>query len=219
MLKIYHRQILQEALEGKVSPHALEIVIEANLKQDGLRGQIGHDEYHFDNNAFDESYAYIEKNHANVRAALKGGDFEEAWAAFGRLSHTAQDFYAHSNYIALWLAQFDKESVPLPENIDHADQAIIKSDKLKSGKFYYPLELLSYIPALKRYVMPYLPKDSHAWMNIDSPEQGEKFAYAYAAAVKRTENEFERALAGLSEEERDLFLITITSKESTPAKV
>ncbi len=94
MLKLYHRQILQEALENKVDSRALEIITEANLNQDALRGQIGHDEYHFDNNAFKESYAYIEKNRAKIQTALKGGDLEEAWAAFGRLSHTAQDFYA-----------------------------------------------------------------------------------------------------------------------------
>ncbi len=162
MLKIYHQQVLQEALRDKLSSYALEIIIEANLKQDDLCGQIGHDEYHFDNNAFDESYAYIEENHAKVRAALKVGDVEKAWAAFGRLSHTAQDFYAHSNYISLWLDQFDKEDLPLPADVDHADQAIIKSEKLQSGKLYYPLEFLSYVPALKKYVMPYLPKDSHA---------------------------------------------------------
>jgi len=206
MLKLYHRQILQEALENKIGHRALKIIIEANLKQDGLRGQLGHDEYHFDNNAFEESYAYIEENRAQVHTALKSRYIEDAWAAFGRLSHTAQDFYAHSNYITLWLAQFDKETVPLPADVDHADQAIIKSEKLQSGKLYYPLEILSYIPLLKRYVMPYLPKDSHAWMNIDSPNQGEKFDYTYAAAVKRTRDEFEKTLTGLSNEERDLFL-------------
>ena len=57
----YHRQILEEALQSKLSPLALSIVEEANVAQDALRGQIGHDEYHFDNNAFNASYAYIEQ--------------------------------------------------------------------------------------------------------------------------------------------------------------
>jgi hypothetical protein len=174
-----------------------------------LRGQIGHDEYHFDNNAFDESYAYIKENHAIAHAALKGGNAEKAWAAFGRLSHTAQDFYAHSNYISLWLARFNREAPPPPADVDHADQAIIRSDKLQSGKLYYPLELFSYIPALKKHIMPRLPKDSHAWMNIDSPEQGGKFDYTFAAAVKRTRDEFQKTLTGLSNKERDLLLNTI----------
>ena len=205
MLIPYHRKILQEALQDKISPSALKTISNANAKQDGLRGQIGHDEYHFDNNAFEESYAYIEENHVQIRRALKENRVEEAWVAFGRLSHTAQDFYAHSNYIPLWLAQFEQESAPRPLDVDHADQAIIKSASLRSGKLYYPLELFSYIPIIKRLVMPHLPKDSHAWMNIDSPKQGKKFEYTFAAAIKVTRDEFGKVLNGLSTEEADLF--------------
>ena len=205
MLIPYHRKILQETLQDKISPRALKAISNANAKQDGLRGQIGHDEYHFDNNAFEESYAYIEENHVQIRRALKENRVEEAWVAFGRLSHTAQDFYAHSNYIPLWLAQFEQESAPSPVDVDHADQAIIKGASLRSGKLYYPLELLSYIPIIKRLVMPHLPKDSHAWMNIDSPKQGKKFEYTYAAAVKVTRDELGKVLSGLSTEEVDLF--------------
>ena len=205
MLIPHHREILQEALQGKISQNALKIISDANARQDYLRGQIGHDEYHFDNNAFEESYAYIEENHAQVRAALKDRRVEDAWAAFGRLTHTAQDFYAHSNYIPLWLAQFDTESTPRPIDVDHADPAIIKSAALRSGKLYYPLELLSFIPIISKFVMPYIPKDSHAWMNIDSPKQGIKFAYTFAAAVKVTLDELEKVLTGLSDEEEKLF--------------
>ncbi len=205
MLIPHHREILQEALENKISPRALKAITKANARQDYLHGQIGHDEYHFDNNAFDESYAYIEKNHAQVHTALKDRRVEDAWAAFGRLTHTAQDFYAHSNYIPLWLAQFDAESTPRPIDVDHADQAIITSAALRSGKLYFPLELLSFIPIINKFVMPYIPKDSHAWMNIDSPKQGMKFDYTFAAAVKVTRDEFEKVLTGLSEEEEKRF--------------
>ena len=205
MLIPYHRQILKEALQEKISTRALKAITKANARQDYLQGQIGHDEYHFDNNAFEESYAYIEENHAQIRTALKGGDVEEAWTAFGRLTHTAQDFYAHSNYIPLWLAQFDKASAPRPADVDHADQAILTSKSLRSGKLYYPLELLSFIPIIDKLVMPYIPKDSHAWMNIDSPKQGKKFEYTFAAAVKVTKDEFEKVLAGVSEEEQKSF--------------
>ena len=205
MLIPYHREILQEALQEKISSRALKAISKANARQDYLHGQLGHDEYHFDNNAFDESYAYIEENHVQIRAALKARYVEKAWAAFGRLTHTAHDFYAHSNYIPLWLAQFDEESTPRPIDVDHADQAIITSADLRSGKLYYPLELLSFIPIIKNFVMPRIPKDSHAWMNIDSPKQGKKFDYTFAASVKVTKDEFEKVLAGVSEEERKYF--------------
>ena len=206
MLIPHHRKILQEALQDIISPNALKTISKANARQDYLHGQLGHDEYHFDNNAFDESYAYIEENRAQIRVALKGGDAEGAWAAFGRLTHTAHDFYAHSNYIPLWLAQFDEASAPHPADIDHADQTIIKSAALRSGILYYPLELLSFIPIIKNFVMPHIPKDSHAWMNLDYPARGPMFAYTFAAAVKVTGDELEKALAGLSKEKRDLFL-------------
>ena len=205
MLVPYHRQILQEALHDKISTHALKVISNANAKQDGLRGQIGHDEYHFDNNAFDESYAYIAENHAQIRAALKSGYVEDAWAAFGRLSHTAQDFYAHSNYIRLWLVQFENGNTPPAAEVIHDDAKIIESPELHSGKLYYPLELFSFIPPLKKFVIPRLPKDSHAWMNIDSPKQGPIFAYTFAAAVKATRDEWAKSLGNLSEEDEKYF--------------
>jgi len=43
-------------------------------------------------------------------------------------------------------------------------------------------------------------------MNLDSPEQGEKFDYTCAAAVKRTKDEFKKTLTELSNKERNLFL-------------
>ncbi len=205
MLKTYHLKILHESLHEKVSQCALEAIGAANIGQDVIRGQFGHDEYHFDNNAFAASYAYIEENRALIRPALETGDVDAAWAAFGRLSHTAQDFYAHSNYLRLWLAQFDEGNAPPVAEVAHADPAFLKHPELCSGKLYYPLELLSYIPALKKYILPRLPRDSHAWMNLDTPEQGPLFAYAFAAAVKRTNDEWQKSVADLPEELLKLF--------------
>ena len=200
MLKTYHLKIVHESLHEKVSPRALEIISAANIGQDALRGQFGHDEYHFDSNAFAASSAYIEENRALIRPALEAGDLDSAWAAFGRLSHTAQDFYAHSNYIALWLAQFDEGNAPPVPEVAHADPSFLEHPELHSGKLYYPLEALSFIPALKKYVLPLLPHDSHAWMNLDSPEQGPLFEYSFAAAVKRTSDEWEKSITGLPED-------------------
>ena len=53
MLTTFHVEITQLALNDKFSSRALEAIIAANLYQDRVRGQIGHDEYHFDNNAID----------------------------------------------------------------------------------------------------------------------------------------------------------------------
>jgi hypothetical protein len=197
MNKAYHRQITEQALREYFSPSALAAVISANLGLDALQGQIGHDEYHFDANAFAASRSFIEQNRALIRPALERGDAAAARQAFGRLTHTAQDFYAHSNYIPLWLARFPADGWPPPEAVDAFDGNLLDGPALRSGKLYYPLEALSFVPFLKKIILPLLPRDSHAWMNLDGPEQGPKFAYALAAAVKRTRYEYERTTAGM----------------------
>lgn len=206
MLTKYHRLITVEALGEWFSREALEEVVSANLGQDHwLRGQIGHDEYHVDRNSFARSWAYIEENRRLVRPALEAGDARAARQAFGRLTHTAQDLYAHSNYVPLWLARFPEGRQPPPGEIDPFDADILEGPDLRSGRLYYPFEVLSFVPLLKRLVLPLLPRDSHAWMNLDDPGRGPSFAYAYVAAVKRTRHEYERAVGGLLPEHRAAF--------------
>jgi hypothetical protein len=214
MLKAYHRAITAQALAGQFEPDDLEVVIQANLGQDHwLRGQIGHDEYHFDQNAFADAWAYIEDNRALIRPALEAGQVIPAQQAFGRLTHAAQDLYAHSNYVRLWLARFSSEAWPPPEAIDPFDEALLSSPELRSGKLYYPLEILSYVPGLKRWILPLLPHDSHAWMNLDEPARGAEFRYAFEAAVKRTRREYAVSTAGLPQQLIRLF-ISGTSRTS-----
>jgi hypothetical protein len=203
MLSRYHIEMMHLALGDMFSPRALEKIIKANLRQDRLRGQIGHDEYHFDHNAFDKSYAYIEEQRALTVSSLMARDVPSAWSAFGRLTHTAQDFYAHSNYIDLWLAR--QPDGATPSEVDSMDQELIHSRALRSGKVYY-LEVLTFIAPLKPLVMPWLPRDAHAWMNLDSPERGPNFPYAFQAAVKRTRIEFEKTTRDLPEDLLRLFV-------------
>ncbi len=200
MLPRYHAKITREALKDLFHTSALEQIVKANLYQDRLTAQIGHDEFHFDNNAFDKSYAYIEEQRGLVIAALRSNDISSAWAAFGRLTHTAQDFYAHSNYIDLWISIHTDGSHPASSEVDPVDPTLIDHRELCSGKIYLPLEVFSFVKYLKPLVMPLLPRDSHAWMNLDSPEQGPNFSFAFHAAVKRTKLEFEKTIAGLSSE-------------------
>jgi hypothetical protein len=196
MLEQFHIEITHLALDDKFSSRALEKIIEANLNQDRLRGQIGHDEYHFDNNAFEKSYAYLEEQRALAVSSLTSNDAPSAWSAFGRLTHTVQDFYAHSNYIDLWLHHQPNRTLPTPSEVDPLDPDLINAPALRSGKIYF-LDVLTLILPLKKFIMPLLPRDAHAWMNIDSPEQGSNFRYAFQAAVKRTEIEFENTTRDL----------------------
>lgn len=205
MLKAIHAEITREALAETVGPRALEAILAANLGQDALSGQIGHDEFHFDNNAFDEGRAYIAQQRGLIRPALEAGDPGSAWGAFGRLTHAGQDFYAHSNYVDLWLSCQAKGMTPSPGEIDPLDPDLIDNPALRSGRLYYPVEALSFVPGLKRLVIPLLPRDSHAWMNLDSPGRGASFEYAFQSAIKRTRREFELATRGLTAELHKLF--------------
>ena len=190
MLKQIHVEITREALNGRFSPRALAVISAANSRQDTLRGQIGHNEYHFDNNALEASYRYINEQRGFILASLLMPNSSSAWPAFGRLIHTAQDFYAHTNYVSLWLARYKDSTPPPPPEIDPVEKSLIRSPDLHSGKLYYPLEVLYFIPTFRKAVMSILPYDSHACMNLDSPKHNSQFEYARVAAIKRTQYEF-----------------------------
>ena len=190
MLIPIHEEMTRESLGEHFSPRALEIIIAANRKQDAIRGQIGHDEFHFDNNAIEKGLRYINEQRGFVLASLLSPGVLSAWIAFGRLTHTAQDFYSHTNYISLWLDQHP-DTPPTPPEIDPVQKSLLRSPSLHSGKIYLPMDALYFVPFLRKFALKLLPEDSHGKMNLDSPAQGPRFEYARAAAVKRTQHEFD----------------------------
>jgi hypothetical protein len=197
----YHRSITIQALGPHFSQNALETVIAANLGQDLWHYQVGHDHFHYDNNSFAAGDAYLAELRHSVTDALQRGEALPAHQSFGRLTHTVQDFYAHSNYIALWRSRHPGAA---PDETDPLLVELLTDSRLHSGRIYYPWEVFAFIPALKRYILPLLPRDSHAWMNLDDPSRP-NFDYAYAAAVKRTTLEFERLCQALNAEQIYLF--------------
>jgi hypothetical protein len=208
MLEPVHAEITHQALGSLFSANALKAILRANLGQDGLHGQVGHDEYHFDNNAFEKSRVYLEGQRALTIRALQKGQPSQAWSAFGRLTHTAQDFYAHTNYVTLWLARIGDSALPAPTDIDPMDARLINSPDLRSGILYYPREILYFIPGLRKFALSFLPRDSHAHMNLDSAGRGPNFEYAFQAALKRTQYEFEQVKVRLSKDQLSLFMNT-----------
>jgi hypothetical protein len=188
MIALYHRQITREALASVFSQDALAAVIAANLEQDHLAGQVGHPEFHFDDNAFTQGRSYMEEQRSlAVSTGLSSEGSRAALEAFGRLTHCAQDFYAHSNYVSLWV---NLHPGLTPDAIDPLDPEVLAHPGLRSGRIYYPWELLGYVPILGRLFRYLLPRDAHAWMNLDSPASGPLFDFAHQAAIKRTMVEF-----------------------------
>lgn len=199
MLVPIHEEMTCEALNTYFSQRALKAILAANRKQDDLSRQIGHDEMHFDNNAIDAGQRYIAEERDLVIKSLSSSETLSAWSAFGRLTHTAQDFYSHTNYISLWLDQYDGVP-PTPPEVDPVQPSLVKSPNLRSGKIYLPMDALYFVPFLRKIALSVLPQDSHAKMNLDSPVQGPRFAYARAAAIKRTVHEFELLKKALTPE-------------------
>lgn len=202
----YHHSITTQALDAHIGPRALTVIVQANLAQDGLRYQFGHDHYHFDSNRFDEGNAYVEEQRSLVRTALAQNDIDSAWKAFGKLTHSVQDFYAHSNYIHLWLDLFAGRTPPPPPEVDPVSPNILQHPGLRSGKLYYPFEALTFIPVIGRIFVPLMPADSHAKMNHDGPDNSPVFEYAFHAAVKRTALELEKTLALLPPDSQTRFV-------------
>ena len=197
----YHRGITTQALGTQVSAVALETIIAANFAQDALRYQVGHDHFHFDNNSFTAAEAYVAAQHRHISEAIAGGEALPAWQAFGRLAHAVQDFYAHTNYVSLWR---EREPAAQAGQIEPLAADVMADPRLHSGQLYYPLELLSFIPAILPLVTPFLPRNSHAWMNKDDPSRPD-FDFAFEAAVKRTQLEFQDIVGALSPARAELF--------------
>jgi hypothetical protein len=190
----YHIQITREALANQVSPSAIQTILAGNLGQDGLAGLLWHPEFHFDDNSFKEGFAYIDQQRALVFSALAQGSTRPALKALGRLTHSLQDLYAHSNFVQLWAGRHPQSP---PDEITPCDEVALSDPLLHSGQIYFPLEWLSFLPLLGRQVKRFLPRDSHAWMNLDSPETGHFFAFACSAARKHTTQEFNSILGRL----------------------
>lgn len=208
MLLKYHVSITRKALSEQFSHRAMQTILAANLKQDHLlTGQIGHDAYHYDNNAIAEASQYMQEQRQRVISCLENDNLPASWTAFGRLLHTAQDFYAHSNYVDLWLARFQSngQATPPPSAIPPLVDELVRSPDLCTGKLYLPWEVLAFLPGIKRFVIPLLPADSHAHMHLDSPARGERFTYAFEAAVKRTRYELDQTMKDLPSGQEALF--------------
>lgn len=179
----YHIQITRNALEKEFSESALITIIKANTRQDRISHSIGHDHIHFDGSAFDQGFRYISHQENMFIKCVSSFNFEGARQALGRMTHSWQDFYSHSNYVKLWLDQNENSA---PESIVTDDPEIMNHPDLESGKNYGVIEFIAMVPGLSRLIMPLMPGDSHARMNLDQPSSSPLFIYAYCAALNKT---------------------------------
>jgi hypothetical protein len=192
----YHIAITKEVLGPYFSEDALKMIVRANVLQDRPIYQFNHDHFHFDGSAFEAGHNYIAQQERTIVDSVRSGDFKVARKALGRITHTWQDFYSHSNYVPLWTSQHPK--LP-PSKIDPADETLIQSPELRSGKNYGVTDMLALIPVISKWIRPSMPADSHAKMNMDSPEANPLFPYAFSAAKKRTQLIYDKLMQMLED--------------------
>lgn len=192
----YHIEITQKALEGDLSKQALERTIKANIRQDRVANMLGHDHIHFDGSAFNAGFRYIADQEKLLIDFVKQAKYDQAQEAFGRMIHSWQDLYSHSNYVQLWRQAHPHHP---PEEITVNDPDIINNSIFASGKNYGLVEFLALLPIISALVKPWMPPDSHAKMNLDSPSAGPDFQFAYWAAYRATQAAYKNLIIKLNE--------------------
>jgi hypothetical protein len=199
MLSQYHASMLTDTLGELFTPKALQEIITANVWQDAPWKLIGHAHIHFDACQFKSALAYIDSQQAIAKASKYPGRMR---AAFGRLTHGAQDFYAHSNYVDLWLEKHGGLKNTVPADINGHDSELFTSPELRSGFFYLWRDVIYYLPGIKEFAKQYLVfANSHEAMHLDDPSRGPKFFYAIEAAKQRTLMEYRKLVQALSPEQ------------------
>lgn len=179
----YHKIITRSCFEDWFTEIALQAIIKANITQDKPRYQFGHDYIHFDGSAFEAGFKYIDNQFHSLYESIKKTRYQQAWDALGHISHSWQDFYSHSNYVLLWINKYNTAD---PQNISPNDEFIMNHKNLTSGKNYGLIEFVALLPVIKRLILPLMPEDSHAKMNLDGPHADPLFSFALIAAKKRT---------------------------------
>lgn len=197
---IYHSRLLQEALGDCFDDDALRAVTAANHSQDrGLSAVQNFKHYIGD---AQRCRRYVDGLHARLAGlAQVGADGRALRGVFGRLTHTIQDFYAHSSYVAVWRAVYGPH-LP-PQAITAADPAVlIHPDFWLCTSRPWPDWALEFVPALRQRAWR-LPPRSHAAAHLDAPERGPNFDYAMHAAERHTRLAFERVAAAVGPTARD----------------
>lgn len=206
----YHIQITTEALREHFRSDDLEVIVAANLSQDRLLNLMGRPEIHFDDSEFEAGLRYAEYQRSLATAAMRRGERVAALQAFGRLLHGWQDFYAHSNWVSLWMQRLGDIGPESPISVFGSDASMrrvpicvepLLVPQLISGTTSVLRYLVYRTPLLGRLMKRcYLPPDSHEAMNLDHPGQGPLFAVAVTTAIDHTRHEFAVLLERLAGE-------------------
>ena len=180
----YHASLLLRAAPKEFSRNALLFsVIPANIAVDFNQKQ---KRLHFDNSAFTAGLEYIHELWSRIESGTA------CMTNFGRLTHTLQDFYSHSNWVEL-----HQHLSPIPVwdlNVASLPAAV------QSGTYPSPPGSARSTPTHAE-----LNKDCpFAWFSpagarvvADGPNRGKSlFELGYEAALTATRIQFDRLMRG-----------------------
>ena len=120
---IYHRQVTEVGLGPGQGFSFLRVAVLGDITDEhewmdaGFPSyRVGEDEKHVDDCEFDGAAQFINDRYAVAGAALSSFNVWGVTDAFGRLLHTVQDFYSHSNWVELGFPRTpDDPSTPVAE--------------------------------------------------------------------------------------------------------
>lgn len=95
-VKDVHGMITVAALKNKLKPNCIDLVVLANRAQDSGSAEET-PRYHFDDNLICEGAIQIDSWKEELKRAK--GDSKLQMATLGKIFHSIQDFYSHSNYL------------------------------------------------------------------------------------------------------------------------
>ncbi|KAM6971803.1 von Willebrand factor A domain-containing protein 7 [Aplochiton taeniatus] len=97
------RACLGPTATGEVSAAKFVSALNEIYMQNGLvdRDFMDRAPYHFNSEAFLEGRGLITEGVGSIKANLRGENFQAARETLGRVMHTLQDFYSHSNWVEL----------------------------------------------------------------------------------------------------------------------
>lgn len=137
-----HKRMNNEVLGKELSDQSLFAFNYGNIAQDASPATTGKNDHHFCNNLMGRSLKYTDQVLEQVKEKLEKPQLNDAELMrivkdMGARMHTLQDFYAHSNYTELKLAQNPNHRLGEIPLVNWDDIRNGKATDLRSGFYFY----------------------------------------------------------------------------------
>lgn len=179
-----HARITMKASAGILTDRQMELVIRSNYSQDIAHQQDS--KVHFDNCCFEEGAAYVMEEWHNIETEMDPYS-DNALITFGRLLHTVQDFYSHSNWVEL--NQF-VNPIPIWDlNVNSLPAGIVSG----TWAIGTPKRCSDQAPTHRQLNKDDLNSEEGKKIVASGPNQGKPlFSLAQDAAIRATSEQFKR---------------------------